>query len=281
MIAPLTLRLEKNGVQYAGFGSRFRIVSEEFIYGDSFSEDDMETCLHLLLSRVGQINFKFLSDAGLLYKVLKSSFPFSEWGNEINVMVKLKPTYDEYIASLSKNMRQNIRTAYNRLKSDGRDYRFEIYRGADMPSNLYRQFLKLYSVNYRCRWNPSHSWWRKALSPLRVKYLHPNAMAMNCIKESLCAVLFIDGKMAAVVGGYLQKNNEYLLVPRLVFDERFSCYSPGIICCLECIKHLILQGVPLLDLPKGDEKYKFSLGGEVYWQYGGIASNASTKANLG
>lgn len=129
MIAPLVMRLRKSGVEYLGFGSRFRIVSEEFIYDDCFSADDMETCLHLLFSKVRHINFKFLSDSGLLYKVMKSRFPFPEWGNEINVMLKLASTYDEYIASLSKNMRQNIRTAYNRLKTDNLDYRFEIYMG--------------------------------------------------------------------------------------------------------------------------------------------------------
>lgn len=268
MIAPLTLQLGKNGWKYAGFGARFRLVSEEFIYGDSLSEDDMETCLRLLLSRVGHINFKFLSDSGLLYKVLKLRFPFPEVGNEINVMLRLPATYDEYIASLSKNMHQNIRTIYNRMKTDGFNYRFEIYRGADMPAGMYRRLLRLYSVSYRCRWNSSQRWWRKALFPVRVKYMHPNAMAINGIDESLCAVLFIDGKIAAMVGGYLQKNNDYLLLPREAFDERFSRYSPGIICFLETIRYLISQGIPLLDLSKGDETYKFSLGGEAYWQYG-------------
>lgn len=142
-----------------------------------------------------------------------------------------------------------------------------------MSNDLYRQFLKMYSASYNCRWNSSQSWWRKALNPLRVKYMHPNTMAMNCIAESLCAVLFIDGKMAAGIGGYLQKNNDYLLVPRLVFDECLSRYSPGIICCLETIKYLISQGIPLFDLSKGDETYKLSLGGEVYWQYGFKSNN--------
>ena len=267
MIAPLVKHLGKKGFEYLGFGIRFGIVSEDFIYGDSLSEDDMETCLHLLFRKTGHVLFKYLSDSSLLYKTLKNRFSFPEKGNQINVMLKLPSTYDEYIASLTKNMRQNIRTKNNRLIKDGCDYRFKIFKGADVPKDVYQQFLRLYSISYRQK-NSRQSWWRKALFPIRVKYLHPHAMAINGIESSLFAVLFINGKVAAAVGGYLQKNNDFFLYPRITYDNQFSRYSPGITCLLETIKYLISKEVPLLDLSIGDEAYKFNLGGEVYYQYG-------------
>lgn len=267
MIAPLVCRFGRNGFEYQGFGSRFRIVSEDFIYGDSMSEDDMEVCLHLLLAEVGHIRFKFLPDSCLLYKVLKNRFDFPETGNEINVMIRLPETYEEYFARLSQNRRQNIRKGYNHLVTDGCNYRFEVFKGADVPKDIYKQFLKLYSISFRQK-NSGQSWWRKSLFPIRVKYLHPNAMAINGIESSLFTVLFINGKVAAAVGGYIQKNNNYVLYPRITYDNQFKRYSPGILCLLETIKYLISNGVPLFDLSKGDERYKFSLGGETYWQYG-------------
>lgn len=267
MIAPLVRRFGKNGFKYSGFGIRFGIVSEDFIYGDSLSENDMETCLNLLFGKTGHIQFKYLSDSSLLYKTLKNRFSFPEKGNQINVMLKLPSTYDEYIASLSKNMRSNIRLEYNRLVKDFCDYRFEVFRGSEVPKNVYRQFLRLYSISYR-RKNSGKSWWRRITFPIRVKYLHPHAMAINGVESSLFAVLFINGKVAAATGGYLQKNNKYLLIPRITYDGQFRRCSPGIICLLETIKYLISHGVPLFDLSRGDETYKFPLGGEVYSQYG-------------
>lgn len=267
MIAPLVRRLGRKGFEYSGFGIRFGIVSEDFIYADSMSEDDMEACLHLLFGKTGRIQFKYLSDSILLYKTLKNRFSFPEKGNQINVMLKLPSTYDEYIASLSKNMRSNIRNGYNRLRNEDCDYRYEVFRGADVPKDVYKQFLRLYFISYR-RKNSGQSWWRRALFPIRVKYLHPHAMAINGVESSLFAVLFINGKVAAATGGYLQKNNKYLLIPRITYDGQFRRCSPGIICLLETIKYLISNGVPLFDLSIGDESYKFPLGGETYWQYG-------------
>lgn len=267
MIAPLVRHIGKNGYKYLGFGIKFGIVYEDFIYSDSLTEDDMEACLRLLFGKTGHILFKYLSDSSLLYKILQNRFTFPEKGNQINVRLKRPSTYDEYIASLTKNMRQNIHTKYNRLMKDGCDYRFEIFKGADVPKDVYRQFLRLYSISYR-RKNSRRSWWRKVLFPMRVKYLHPHAMAIYGIDSSLFAVLFINEKVAAAVGGYLQKNNSYFLYPRITYDNQFSRYSPGIKCLLETIKYLISKGVLMLDLSIGDEAYKFSLGGEAYWQYG-------------
>lgn len=267
MIAPLVKRLGKNGFEYMGFGIRFGIVSEDFIYGDSLCEEDMEACLKLLFRETGHVLFKYLSDSNLLYNTLKNRFSYPEKGNQINVMLKLPSTFDEYIASLTKNMQQSIRTKNNRLVKDGCDYRFEIFKGADVPKDVYQQFLRLYSISYK-RKNSGQSWWRKVLFPIRVKYLHPHAMAINGIESSLFAVLFINGNVAAAIGGYLQKNNYYFLYPRITYDDQFKRYSPGIKCLLETIKYLISNNVRLLDSSIGDEAYKLNLNGEVYYQYG-------------
>lgn len=267
MIAPLVRHLGRHGFEYFGFGIRFGIVYEDFIYSDSLSEEDMEDCLRLLLSKVEHICFRYLSESSLLYRVLKRNYSSFESHNQINVMLKLPTTYEEYIASLSKNMRQNIRTAYNRMSTDNCDYRFEVFRGSEVPAGVNKQFLALYTKSYT-RKNLRHNWWRKALFSIRVKYMHPHAMAINGVESSLFAVFYINGKIAAATGGYLQKKSSYLLIPRITYDRLYERYSPGIICLLETIKYLISHGVPLFDLSIGDEAYKFSIGGEVYWQYG-------------
>lgn len=266
MIAPLVRHLTRGGFKYIGFGSRFGVVSEDFIYGDSLPEDDMEACLRLLLSKVEHICFRYLSDSSLLYRVLREKFSSSESGNQINVMLKLPATYEEYIASLSKKMHKNIRMIYNRMKTDNCDFRFEVFRGVEMPESVYKQFLRLYSKSYNLK-NSSRNWWRKKSYPIRVKYLHPHAMAINRIDSSMCGVLFINGEVAAAMGGYLQKNNEYYLIPRITYDKKYSRYSPGVILLLETIKYLISNKIPIFDWSRGDEEYKLWLGGQVYYQY--------------
>ena len=57
-----------------------------------------------------------------------------------------------------------------------------------------------------------------------------------------------------------------VIIPRLSINDDFLKYSPGIVLINETAKKLAEnKNIDNLDLSKGDEKYKLSMGGEVYY----------------
>ena len=72
--------------------------------------------------------------------------------------------------------------------------------------------------------------------------------------------------IAAFLSGLIDKNSKSVIIPRLSINDDFLKYSPGIVLINETAKKLAEnKNIDNLDLSKGDEQYKFSMGGEVYY----------------
>lgn len=89
-------------------------------------------------------------------------------------------------------------------------------------------------------------------------------MLMKSDKSYICE-LWIEGQLAAFVGGYLSDNGRFF-IPFLKYNMDFKRYSPGGVVINESIKYLCQSNYDLkyYDLLTGDEPYKYSYGGEKY-----------------
>lgn len=77
--------------------------------------------------------------------------------------------------------------------------------------------------------------------------------------------MFINGNLAAFMSGVLDFSNRSAVIPRLSINNDFSKYSPGIVLINEMAKVIINdKSIDCLDLSKGDEKYKYQMGGKEY-----------------
>ncbi len=247
------------------FGSPWRIVGENFLFDCNTSSDIKRQCLDLLFSKFHHGFLDFISDNSYLYSYLSSNCRFSPERDEPMVKIRLPSTYDEYCSSLSKEKRQNLRTMYNRLISDNVDFSFEMYYGHSVPQIDYNAFLDLYCDSCFGRWSTNQKYTPQA--DLYLRKGHPNAVAINLIDSSICAIVKINGTVAAGCCGFVSRDGQYFTVPRLAFSDRFKRYSPGQLCLIEMIKHMISQHMSEFDLSKGREKYKYELGGIEYDQF--------------
>lgn len=176
--------------------------------------------------------------------------------SEINL---LYPTYEAYFSTLSKSVRQNVRTAYNRLRRNGHIVSYEIFCGALSDGD--KEFVKC--IDLYCRRQPKY---RKVGWAMRqyIKHCHYMSTSVNSPEHYYCT-LKIDGVVAGFMQGYMNPRRKAMEVPRLAIDEKFGWYSPGMILVNETIKWLIhTAGYEYLDLCRGCEKYKSDMGGEMY-----------------
>jgi len=261
MIAPMCKRYTKQGIRYVSFGATPTIAFQDFIYSDELDEDDMTTCLELMKAECGTMRFYNLSQESMLYKVLaKDLQPVRE---NMNITIPIGESYESYYASLSKNTRQNVRTAYNRMNTDGRQWTMELLDGKELTRTVEKELMDVYVARRKARYRTTsaiHEWF--------LRHEHFNTIAMRRQENARFIILRIDNVVAAFLAGYVDNNHQSLLIPRLAINNAFSRYSPGVVLVNESMKLLEDKlHLKYLDLSKGDEKYKFQMGGVNYYTF--------------
>lgn len=177
------------------------------------------------------------------------------------VKIEIKDTYEQYYNSLSKSVRQNFRTANNRLLKSSKQFSFKRLKGKDISGNILHQILYLYLRRRRS--------YKKNIPRLDIifyKYFDLGFISLNELEFSEVFLIYIDDRLAAFMLCLVK--DEEILVPRLAIDDSFSFYSPGILLVISAINELSGEGkIKSLDLMQGVENYKFQMGGKVHMCY--------------
>lgn len=174
--------------------------------------------------------------------------------------------YDVYNQSLSKHQSLNLRTRYNKLQRLGLPFNVVKYDAQNkIPRSVHRKCMKMYEV--RCAMKNGYK--SGPLSKLaayrdRVTNLI-DLLAMD--DGNAVFVAFVNGIPAGYMVCFYDLHRPIVYVPRLTVNADFMCYGAGILMLNETIKILLKEGIGILDLTRGDEPYKFSMGGTVHYNY--------------
>ncbi len=256
-IAPLS----KKGNTYSIIGNMNGVPVYDFIYAPNFSGEDYREGIKELFRflKMESITFNWVLPESPLYKYAQ------EMGTEQTeidcVALEFGKSYDDYYGGLSKNTRQNIRTAYNRLAKDEVQLKFKLVKGKIDRKTL-NQMIEIYCNRHVERYGAKQSSLKKA-------YLKYFDFATNFYKknaDTYNALLYCNEKLVAFFTG--SKSGDRIVVPRLSIDGEYGKYSPGVLLINETVKALTEEGqIRVLDLSKGEEKYKYTMGGERYALY--------------
>lgn len=115
----------------------------DFIYSGDMTPEKMSRCLSFVLQQLNiqELTLRSVPQSSLLYDCLtEAEEPVDgyrvSWEDNENVCIDTQLSYDLWHSGLSKSTRQNLRTAYNRMNTDGVSWRFEIKRGEKMKGSL-------------------------------------------------------------------------------------------------------------------------------------------------
>lgn len=131
-IAPMVRRYGDKH-PYANFGKAPTIAVKDFIYPADMTLEKMDECLMLLKKELGSIHFYDVPEYSLLYHALEKMA--LRHRDHVYTIISYKGGYEHYYQSLSKHMRQNIRTAYNYLTKNDITYSFEVIKGTDLSKD--------------------------------------------------------------------------------------------------------------------------------------------------
>ncbi len=162
--------------------------------------------------------------------------------------LNLPSSWDEYLASMSKNRRKQLRHIDRDWYATGR----AVQKVIDDPSELQQ------GLDHLCR---LHQLRRQSLgepgcftSPAFSQFLSQVALRLHSHGSLRLYLLEIDGQVAAAEFALKMDRVTYLYQGG--FDPALAKFSPGQISTLGMIRHAIEQGCKAFDFLRGDEDYK-------------------------
>lgn len=209
----------------------------------------------LIIKSYGSIRMQKIHPSNPLINELN----ISNFVNYEAVSIDISKSYDIYFSNLTKSSRQNLRTAYNRTKTDEMQIKLCVLDSNGYNKNL-NSIINLSESRHAQRYGHNKTFigvlFRKYLNYATIIYKKTN-------KYSLSFMLKINDEIAGVMSGLISQ--DIYIVPRLAINDKFKRYSPGIILLNETIKWLQNnRSIINLDLSFGLEPYKFSMGGTKY-----------------
>lgn len=185
------------------------------------------------------------------------------------VKIEFNNSFENYFKSLKKNVRQNYRTAFNRIKRENKEIYVRYFINQKIPYSLKKKILSLYTKR-SAEWDAKN---KSLLNKVHRRHFDLMNNSLRSIENNFCSVLYINNKICGFMMGVLTNDLQRCVVPRLAIDSEYGVYCPGLLLIIESIKKLIEINCKTLDLSRGDEKYKFTVGGELYYLLSGTIKN--------
>ncbi len=185
--------------------------------------------------------------------------------DRICVKICFDDEYDEYFQQLTKNSKSNMRKTYNRLKKNNIKTELIVLSGCVDNDNLMCEIFKVYTKR-------SEEWMHKHRASNYIKYIKNRylsvlAWGMQKLDEHYTFCLMVEGKVAAFMTGFLTNHNE-LTFPMVAMNSYFSKFAPGRVMISESVKYLQKNTkIRCIDVSRGDERYKFDMGGHAHYNY--------------
>lgn len=245
----------------------------DLIYRQDISYEEFLFLMEEIKNEMGFAQFIFsrISQKSLICDYLEryvSSIDGVKEDDENCYEIIVPDSYDEWNKSLSKSTRQNIRTSYNRLDTDGKTIKYIYGNESTIPESIFSEIMEVAGKRASEYAHSDGKFIQKAYTFLKKR--DPVVRFLQQHNKCFYATVYIDELLAASMIG-LFSNDGRMIIPRLSYDSSFSRYSPGGILINETMKifseEAVFDGVKSLDLSRGDEKYKTVYGGIKHQNY--------------
>jgi CelD/BcsL family acetyltransferase involved in cellulose biosynthesis len=170
--------------------------------------------------------------------------------NQIDVTVELDlpGTWEEYLQMLVSKQRHELKRKLRRLEEEGEI----IYRTtAEANAQDIDTFLRLFRESRQDK--------AEFMTPARESFFRAATKTMSDRKILRLGLLEVSSRPAAATISFEYKNNVYLY--NSGYDPQHAWLSVGVLSKALSIKDSIERGKKKYDFLKGDEEYKYHLGG--------------------
>lgn len=170
--------------------------------------------------------------------------------------VELPADWDEFLGGLSKKDRHELRRKLRRLEGAG-DYRWYRCETAEEVEQNLDHFLDLVRLSREDK--------DRFMTPKRESFFRSAIGAMAHMGTVRLFFMELEGRHVASALCFDYAGSRMLY--NSGFNPEYSYYSVGLLLKALCIRDAVETGLPFFDFLRGDEPYKYDLGGKDYPLY--------------
>lgn len=170
---------------------------------------------------------------------------------DVSPGVSLPSGWEEYLSGLSKKHRHELRRKFRRLQAVP-SVRTEAFSTAEAVEGRMDEFFALMRRSMEAK--------SRFLTPEREGFFRSMAAALAGDGVAQLWFLDVDGRVAAATLCFDYQGTRFLY--NSGFDPDFSDLSVGLLLKATCIRDAIERGLGYFDFLRGDEQYKYHLGGQ-------------------
>jgi CelD/BcsL family acetyltransferase involved in cellulose biosynthesis len=171
---------------------------------------------------------------------------------DICPIIHLPATWDEYLSSLGKKQRHEIRRKIRRAEGSGQINWYVVNEEHDLVAEM-AAFIELHQK--------SHADKDEFMDARMRGFFHAIAQVLHEAGWLQLAFIEINGEKAAAMLNFDYRNS--ILVYNSGYDpKKYARLSPGIVLLSYCIQRAIESGRAEFDFLRGDEEYKHRFGAQ-------------------
>lgn len=185
----------------------------------------------------------------------------------VSVAVNKCESAEDYNKILSKHVRQNLRTAVNRMNKDGIKYEYKIIWGKIEDCSLLEQLRELHIERMSVKNNVDTDLIHKLSSKVRIFYKRRKELSNNIVYESMkimensvFVIVYLNNQISGYLYGLYESHKVYIM--QNCFKNEYKFYSPMFRgtydFLIDCYQNDMIQQV---DFTRGNENYKYQLAG--------------------
>jgi len=169
---------------------------------------------------------------------------------DVSVELDLPATWEEYLAALTTKQRHEVRRKLRRLSEAGKvDYHF--VKDSIAVRDTMDVFLKMFTESRQDK--------ATFLTTQMESFLKSLANSMTEAGLLRLGILDLDTLPIAMVMCF--DYNDCMYLYNSAYNPQYNSLSVGLLCKVLCIKESIQEAKKRFDFLKGDEAYKYHLGG--------------------
>ncbi len=260
IIAPLSIpQNTDDSIIIFGGGTKTGILN--FVYSNDVKNSDFISVFNYLFESYPnqKIALREVPRETKLGRFLGKSSQFTLFFNRGSVRCAVPNSKDELLKSLSKSVRQTIRTSYNRMKRNEVESKLVIDYGYHFCISEKRKLNDL-QIERKRHWgykidNEDANLIMKTKQLFRDIITDP-IFRYSGNKEFTYVRFYIGNEIAAYFFG-LRNEVGYCIVPTLIHNVKFKEYNPGLLMIFEFLNKMIeTKEIKVFDLSRGVDEYK-------------------------
>ena len=204
---------------------------------------------------VEELRLNSIPDNSPTIKILSKYLEKNNWQvditkEDVSPRISLPSTFDEYLSSLSKKNRHEIRRKIRRLDNIKDVEEYEFYEYQDIKDNLddFFRLLRMSSVEKK-----------EFMTLSRENFFRDLSLELSLQNQTRLRFLDIENKKVATSLSFVSKGTKYLY--NSGYDPGYKDLSIGVLNHIFSIKNSISEKHKVFDFMRGDEVYKYRLGG--------------------